>query len=83
MFGRGTPPFSTRSSPDTIALIPVAAEEDRGMHVLIVGSGGREHALAWKIRKVPVPTVFSWPPATPAPISTAKTSTSSRPISRP
>ena len=48
------------------------------MKVLIVGGGGREHALAWKIAQSPrVERVFI-APATPAPKPRAKTS-----ISRP
>ncbi len=32
------------------------------MHVLIIGSGGREHALAWKIRQSPLVTKLSCAP---------------------
>jgi phosphoribosylamine---glycine ligase len=33
-----------------------AAETDAGMNILILGSGGREHALAWKIAASPLTT---------------------------
>lgn len=29
----------------------MASNEDRALRVLIVGSGGREHALAWKLEQ--------------------------------
>ena len=51
------------------------------MKVLIVGSGGREHALAWKIAKAPGSRVSSaprgtagrgsWPRMSPSPIPTS------------
>jgi hypothetical protein len=36
------------------------------MKILIVGSGGREHALAWKIAQSPRVTEVIVPPATAA-----------------
>ncbi len=35
------------------------------MHILIIGSGGREHALAWKIRQSPLVTRLSCAPGNP------------------
>ena len=37
------------------------------MRVLIIGSGGREHALAWKCAASPRVTEVWLPPVTPAP----------------
>ncbi|MEM9234010.1 MAG: phosphoribosylamine--glycine ligase, partial [Pseudomonadota bacterium] len=35
------------------------------MHILLVGSGGREHALAWKIAKSPLLKTFTIVPGNP------------------
>jgi phosphoribosylamine---glycine ligase len=35
------------------------------MHILIIGSGGREHALAWKIAQSPMVTALSHVPGNP------------------
>src|ERR1700761_4106528 len=32
----------------------ISASEERAMNILLVGSGGREHALAWKIAQSPL-----------------------------
>ena len=48
------------------------------MNILVIGSGGREHALAWKAAQSPTLTGCSLRPVTPAPRASPawKTSTS-------
>lgn len=42
-----------------------ASDEGITMHVLVIGSGGREHALAWKMAQSPLVTRLSAAPGNP------------------
>ena len=53
------------------------------MHILIVGSGGREHALAWKIAQAPVPTAVFVAPGNAGSDLDGENVGSRRPIFRP
>src|SRR6201996_9833106 len=43
----------------------ISASEERAMNILLVGSGGREHALAWKIAQSPLLTRLVCAPGNP------------------
>jgi phosphoribosylamine--glycine ligase len=45
--------------------LPAAAGHHQGMRILIVGSGGREHALAWRLSQSPMVTALIAAPGNP------------------
>ena len=47
-----------------------AAVAPASLKVLVVGNGGREHALAWKLRQSPLVARWRWRRATVAPPAT-------------
>lgn len=48
---------------------PWKSKADRPMKLLVIGSGGREHALAWKLPSRHASNMYSSRPATAAPHS--------------
>ena len=50
---RGYTPFPTACFPTRIRLGPATSPGGLRMNILIIGNGGREHALAWKIAQSP------------------------------
>ena len=52
------------------------------MNILVIGSGGREHTLAWKLAQSPKATKLYAVPSSSSPRTKPSTSSSSAPKSR-